>query len=82
MTRSSENIYSVAAFLLFAFLHFVWEILQVPFFAQMPATEHWEAIGMCLKATIGDVAIATCRFCLPSVSGSFSGQYCLSSHCC
>jgi len=68
MTRGSENFSSVAAFLLFAFLlHFAWEILQVPFFAQMPTTEHWQAIGMCLKATLGDVAIAFVSFAIAAL---------------
>jgi hypothetical protein len=46
---------------------FVWEILQVPFFVQMPATEHWQAIEMCLKATIGDVAIALVSFAIAAL---------------
>lgn len=57
MTRTLRD----SAFLT-AFMLFVWEILQVPFFVQMPATEHWQAIEMCLKATIGDVAIALASF--------------------
>lgn len=49
--------------MLFAFLlHFAWEILQVPFFVQMPTMGHWQAISVCLRATLGDVAIALTSF--------------------
>jgi hypothetical protein len=68
MTRTLRDFASLAAFMLFAFLlHFVWEFLQVPFFAQMPTTKHWQAIGMCLRATIGDVAIALVSFAMAAL---------------
>lgn len=42
----------------FAFLlHFVWEILQVPFYAAMPSARHWDAIRTCTVATLGDVVL-------------------------
>lgn len=63
MVRISSHFRSLPAFTLFAFLlHFAWEILQVPFFAQMPNMEHRQAIAICLKATLGDVAIALASF--------------------
>lgn len=43
-------------------LHFVWEMLQTPFFAEMAAMPHWPATLFCLKATIGDVAIGLAAF--------------------
>jgi hypothetical protein len=48
---------------LFAFLlNFPWEFLQVPFFAEMPAMVHWDAILLCTRATLGDVLIALTAF--------------------
>ena len=48
---------------MYAFLgHFVWEMLQTPFFAGMPTMAHWPATLMCLKATIGDVVIALAEY--------------------
>lgn len=39
--------------LLFAFLlNFPWEFLQVPFFRDMPAMDHWEAVRVCTQATV------------------------------
>ncbi len=49
--------------LFFAFLlHFPWEMLQVPLYAQLPDTTHWQGIRTCLSATIGDAAIALLAF--------------------
>ncbi len=43
---------------LFAFLlHFVWELLQTPFYAQMGGARHWAAVLRCTRATGGDVLI-------------------------
>jgi hypothetical protein len=48
---------------LFAFLlNFPWEFLQVPFFAEMPSMEHWQAVRFCTQATLGDVLIALCAY--------------------
>lgn len=48
---------------LFAFLlNFPWEFLQVPFFAEMPAMAHWDAVVFCTRATLGDVLIALTAF--------------------
>lgn len=52
----------VAALYLFL-LHFVWEMLQTPFFAEMQTMPHWPATLFCLKATIGDVMIGVTAFC-------------------
>ena len=42
--------------------HFSWEILQAPLFASLEATDHFVGIAICLKATIGDLAIALAAF--------------------
>jgi hypothetical protein len=48
---------------LFSFLlHFVWEMLQTPFFNGMPEMPHWPATVFCLQATLGDVVIALSAF--------------------
>ncbi len=39
-------------------LHFVWEMLQTPFFEGMAAAPHWSALLRCLRATGGDAVIA------------------------
>lgn len=42
----------------FAFLlNYPWEFLQVPLFEQMAGAQHWDAIKMCTRATLGDTAI-------------------------
>lgn len=48
---------------LFAFLlNLPWEFAQVPFFAGMPAAQHWSGILVCARATLGDVVIALAAF--------------------
>lgn len=48
---------------LFAFLlHFTWEMLQVPFYRDMPQAPHWAATLVCFKATLGDVVITEIAF--------------------
>lgn len=39
-------------------LHFLWEMLQVPLYADMASMAHWSGVVVCAKATAGDVAIA------------------------
>ena len=59
--------YPEAGLALFSFLlHFVWELLQVPLYRDMPQAPHEEAILVCLQATLGDVAIALTAFWLVS----------------
>ena len=43
-------------------LHFVWEFVQVPTYTGMAEMAHWEAIKLCLSATIGDVGFALTAF--------------------
>ena len=48
---------------IFAFLlNLTWELAQVPLFAGMPSAEHWQAILVCGRATLGDVVIALISF--------------------
>ena len=56
---------------LFSFLlHFVWEFLQVPTFAGMPAMSHWDGIKFCTAATLGDVGFALTAFWAASAVGT------------
>jgi hypothetical protein len=43
-------------------LNLVWELAQVPLFAGMPTADHWRAILVCGRATLGDVVIALIAF--------------------
>lgn len=48
---------------LFSFLlHLVWEFAQVPLFAGMPSADHWAAVRVCARATVGDAVIALLAF--------------------
>jgi hypothetical protein len=48
---------------IFAFLlNLTWEFAQVPLFAGMPSAEHWRAILVCGRATLGDVVISLVAF--------------------
>lgn len=48
---------------LFSFLlHFVWEFLQAPLYANMHDVGHIEGVAICLRATLGDVVIALAAF--------------------
>lgn len=43
-------------------LHFLWEMLQVPLYADMARMAHWSGIVVCAKATAGDVVIALAAY--------------------
>ena len=47
--------FNVAVFAIL--LNLPWEFLQVPFFRQMPSSEHWEGVKACTRATFGDAVI-------------------------
>ncbi|WP_051208169.1 hypothetical protein [Saccharospirillum impatiens] len=40
------------------FLHFFWEMLQVPFYVGMAEAPHWDVVWLCTRATLGDANIA------------------------
>lgn len=54
MTNLPELGIVIYAFL----LNFVWEMLQVPFYAGVGQMPHWDGVKMCLEATVGDVGFA------------------------
>lgn len=56
--RTPEWVLAMYSFL----VHFLWEMLQTPFFADMPAMAHWPATLFCLRAAIGDAGIAVAAF--------------------
>lgn len=49
-------------------LHFVWEFVQVPTYADMAEMAHWEAIKLCMSATFGDVGFALTAFWIASLA--------------
>lgn len=49
--------------------HFAWEILQAPLFSSMNQVDHFAGIYICLKATLGDLAIALAAFWTAAVLG-------------
>lgn len=52
----------------FGFLtHFVWEMLQVPWFIGMAETSHGAVVWLCIRATGGDVLILLASFWLVSM---------------
>jgi hypothetical protein len=52
---------------LFSFLlHFVWETWQMPLYEGGLSMPHWTGIGICTRATLGDVGIALCAFGVPA----------------
>lgn len=52
-------------FALFAFLlNYVWEMLQIPFYAGVALMPHWDAVLFCTRATLGDAGIAVVAFWL------------------
>lgn len=44
------------------FLHFAWEMWQIPFFEGMSAATHWDGVVRCTRATVGDVVITLIAF--------------------
>lgn len=40
------------------FLHFFWEMVQVPFFVDMTDAPHWDVVWLCTRASLGDANIA------------------------
>ncbi len=40
------------------FLHFFWEMIQVPLFIGMAEASHGEVVWLCTRATVGDANIA------------------------
>lgn len=62
-TRMPEFNVAVFAFL----LNLVWEFAQVRAYAGLPTLSHADGITLCMRATVGDVAIALVAFWVASV---------------
>jgi hypothetical protein len=59
---------------LFSFLlHFVWEFLQVPLYAGLADMPHWDAVKLCVRATLGDVGMALAAFWAASLAARGRG---------
>ena len=48
-------------------LHFVWEMLQIPWYEGMPETSHGAGVWICTRATGGDVVILLTGFWMASL---------------
>ena len=54
-----------------ALVHFAWEMLQVPYFRDMPTAPHWQAVRTCAVATVGDVVLTLVAYgAVAAVAGS------------
>jgi hypothetical protein len=49
-------------------LHFVWEMLQVPLCTGMLEMPHAQVVGLCTRATLGDVAIGLLAYLCGAVA--------------
>lgn len=49
------------------FLHFFWEMAQVPFFSGMAEANHWDVVWLCTRATVGDANIAFSAYALAAL---------------
>ncbi|MGY9046863.1 MAG: hypothetical protein ACKVKF_07290 [Rhodobacterales bacterium] len=59
--------------------HFAWEILQAPLFSSMSQVDHLAGIYICLKATLGDLAIALAAFWTAAILGRSRSWFTLPS---
>jgi hypothetical protein len=48
-------------------MHFVWEMLQVPWYQGMADASHGSVVWLCMRATGGDVLIILASFWLSSI---------------
>lgn len=62
LTTAPEFNVAVFSFL----LNFVWEFIQVPTYAGMMESSHWEGVKLCTSATFGDVGFALTAFWITS----------------
>ena len=65
-TLTSQPEFSVAVFALL--LNLPWELLQVPFFSEMPSAEHWRGVKTCVQATAGDAVIMLLAYWAAGIS--------------
>lgn len=57
----------VVLYLVAFFLHFVWEMWQIPLYVGMSEASHWSAVIQCTLATIGDGFIALLAYSLAAI---------------
>lgn len=51
---SLSNLPEFNVFIFAVMLNYPWEFMQVPLYQGMPQAEHWSAIKVCTRATLGD----------------------------
>ena len=49
------------------FLHFVWEMWQIPLYVGMAEASHWAAVQQCTLATLGDGCIALAAYSISAI---------------
>ncbi len=49
-------------------LNLPWELLQMPLYAGVPDLPHWQAIKVCMQATVGDAVILVIAFWTASIA--------------
>lgn len=54
-------------------LHFMWELLQAPFFEGMATAPHWSVVVRCARASAGDVVIACLAY---AAAARWAGRRC------
>lgn len=59
---------ALAIFLSAFFLHFVWEMWQIPLYAGMSEAGHWPAVIQCTRATVGDGFIALTAYSIAAIA--------------
>lgn len=55
-------------FLTAFFLHFVWEMWQIPLYVGMSEAGHWSAVVQCTRATVGDGFIALMAYGIAAIA--------------
>lgn len=69
MKKISFLLLVVVIYLVTFFLHFVWEMWQVPLYVGMSEANHWSAVLQCTLATIGDGFIALVAYGIAALIG-------------
>lgn len=69
MPRQKSWMRLAAVAVLFAALHFGWEMAQSRWFSSMEGLPFWKATSLCARATLGDLAITAISFALAAAAG-------------
>lgn len=67
MGEMSLLLLAVVLYLVTFFLHFVWEMWQVPLYVGMSDADHWSAVLQCTLATTGDGFIALIAYSISAL---------------